>query len=233
MNPLYIVGFVIGAVLIIWGLLKTEPVEKHKTVTNPLEDIKSDLVTMNVREREIAVKKGKQPCPEETAMQIFDDFIVLFGSDIATSINSIIQRIINNRDIEPLIEFFKQFGDILDSNGYGLKIDLENDEVYKSSRIDLDQKKLKLKMRKKERDITQRNIDRASSLTYGLNSSILLRYILDSIPGVKREVPTIIRVTLEGIETMTEKVLTKMLNDLDKERKVTMNFNRNNIINHD
>jgi len=223
MNPLYIVGFAVGLGLIIYGLVKIEPVEKHKTVTNPLEDIKSDLTTMNICEREIAIKKGKQPCPEEAAIQISDDFTALFG-DITTFAISIIQNIIINHDVEPLIDFYKKVGDILDSNNYGLKTDLENVEVYKSSRIDLDQKKLKLKMRKKKRDVTQGNVHRVSSLTYGLNSSILLRYILNSIPEAKRRVPTIIRVTLEGIETTTEKVLTKMLNDLDKEWKVTVNF---------
>jgi hypothetical protein len=214
-----LIGIVL-AIVIIWQGRRTATSQQGGDLT--LEDIKSDLVTMNAREREIATKKGNQPCPKETAGQIYDDFSALFPSD--TVINSITQRVTRNHDIEPLIEFFRQFGDILDNNGYGLKMDLENDEVYKSSRMDLAQKKLKLKMGKKEKDITQRNIDRVSSLTYGLNSSILLRHILNSIPEVKSRVPTIIRVALESTETITEKMLTKLLNDLDKEWKVTVNF---------
>ena len=203
------IGLVLAIVIIWHGRRTAASQEKHK-----LEDIKSDLVTMNACERGIAIRKGKQPCSEETAGQIYDDFIALFSPD---TINSIIQRVISNRDIEPLIEFFKQFGEILDSNGYGLKVDLENDEVYKSSRISLAQKKLKLKMRKKKRNITQENIHRVSLLTYGLNSSILLRHILNSVPETKRSVPTNLRITLESIETTTEKVLPRLLNDLDKE----------------
>lgn len=204
-----LIGLVFAMVIIWQGRRTAASQERHK-----LEDIKSDLVTMNACERGIAIKKREQPCSEETAGQIYDDLIALFSPD---TINSIIQRSISNRDIEPLIEFFKQVGAVLDSNGYGLKVDLENDEVYKSSRIDLAQKKLKLKMRKKKRNITQANIHRVSTLTYGLNSSILLRHTLNSVPEAKGIVLTTIRVTLESIETTTEEALTRLLNDLDKE----------------
>lgn len=188
-----------------------------------LDDIKTDLVNMNIYQREVALKKAQQVCPEEVAMQIYDDFIALFGKDILKFTTSIIQRILSDRSADALIEFFKKFGDILDSNQYGLKVELEENELYKSARMDLTQKRVKLKVRKRKHVIIQKNIDRVCSLTYGLNSSILLRGILSTDPNLKRLVPAEIRITMEGIETETEKTLTTMLNDLKSEWKVTIN----------
>lgn len=220
MNPWYVVGVVIGVSLVIWGLLKKP---ESITVTNPLEDIKTDLTNMNMCEREVATKKAEQVCPEETAKQIYDDFVALFGEDLVTFTISLIQEITSKHDIEPLIEFFKNMGEILDTNSYGLKAELIDNDLYNSSRMDLSQKRLKLKMGKKKKATTQTNIHRVSLLTYGLNSLIVLRGSLNSVPEAKGIMPAVIKITLEGIETATEKILTQMLDDLENEWKVTIN----------
>jgi hypothetical protein len=53
-----------------------------------------------------------------------------------------------------------------------------------------------------------------------LNSAILFRHILNSIPEVKEAAPAEVRVLLEGIETVAEVNLIGMLNDLENEWKV-------------
>jgi len=115
------VGIVIGIALIVWGLLRSP---ESRTVTNPLEDIKTDLANMNICERKVATKKTEQICPKEIAKQIHNDFVALFGEDLVTFAISLIQQISSKHDVEPLIEFFKNMGEILDSNSYGLKTEL-------------------------------------------------------------------------------------------------------------
>lgn len=186
-----------------------------------LEDIKSCLITMNMYEREAATKKAKQQCPENTAKQIHDDFFVIFDAD---AFISIIQKAIMN-DIDPLIDFFKKFGDILDGNEYGLKGDLEDIELYKSSRRDLGQKRQKLHTTKERKAITQKNINRVRALTYGLNSSIILRGVLRSAPktnGMVHPAIRIVLVGLEGIEALVENSLAEMLDNLENEWEVNI-----------
>lgn len=206
------------AIIIIWqGRWAAKPSE--------LEDIKTDLLNMNMCQRDVALKKAQQACPEEIAMQICNDFIALFGKDIGTFTTSLIERIVSGRTIDAIVEFFKTSGDILDNNQYGLKVELEENELYRSSRMDLAQKRLKLKVRKKKGAIIQKNIDSVCSLSYGLNSSILVRSILSTNPKLKGLVPAEIRIAVEGIETATEKTLNTLLNDLDNEWKMTKKIN--------
>ena len=219
--------FAIGGISLIWGIWpqlfnRVLPISKPNNTANFLEDIKSDLVNMHMIERGLATKKASEPCPPKTAMQIYDDFIALFGENIVTFVTSLIGEILANRDVDPLIEFFKKFSEILDNNKYGLKTELESNESYKALQLDLTIKKLKLKMRRKKKAITQKNIDRACLLTYGLNSSILLRGVLGSVPEAHGIIPAVIRTTLEGIETATDKSLTDMLNNLENEWKATI-----------
>lgn len=186
-----------------------------------LEDIKSCLITMNMYEIEAATKKAKRQCPENTAKQIHDDFFVIFDAD---AFISIIQKAIMN-DIDPLIDFFKKFGDILDGNEYGLKGDLEDIELYKSSRRDLGQKRQKLHTTKERKAITQKNINRVRALTYGLNSSIILRGVLRSAPktnGMVHPAIRIVLVGLESIEALVENSLAEMLDNLENEWEVNI-----------
>jgi hypothetical protein len=230
-----ICGIAVGIGLIIWGLLKDE---SDTAKDNPLERIKADLVNMNICQKELAIKKAQQVCPKEVAMQIYNDFIALFGNDMATFIMSLMQKTLRDRTVDALIEFYKTFADILDSNQYGLKVELEENELYKASRMDLAQKRLKLKVGKKRDAIIQKNINRVCSLTYGLNSSILLRGILRTAPKLTKLIPATIKTNLENIETATEKTLTSMLNDLENEWKVNINalyilwFTKRNQIRH-
>jgi hypothetical protein len=216
------VGFmVIGAMVVIYGLFHGNKLIKEGNV-QLLGDIKADLVTLNNCEREAATQKAAQPCPQEIALQISEDFTALFGAGAITPAISIIQEVIKKRSVDPLVEFFKKFADILDNNGYGLKADLENNELYKSSRMDVAQKRLKLRMGKKKKAVTQKNINRVLELTYGLNCSILLKRILSPTPEAREFVPAEVRITLEGAETLAERVLNDMLNDLEKEWKVNV-----------
>lgn len=202
--------------------------EEHNT--RPLQDIKKDLLMISTYERDVATEKANQKCPKKTAEQIYEDWCSIRGRDFHKFIVSIIQSVVVNHDLDPLINFFKEIGDILDSNGYGLKVELQKNEAYKSYRMDVAQKRLNLKAGKKKSTIIQKNIDRVYSLTYGLNSSIVLRAIfnsmpkamLEAMPEAKRKALAVIRVTFESIETETDKVLNAMLNDLEKEWKVTI-----------
>lgn len=216
-------GFLVGVIFLasIWWIISSIRKQKlnQSEATKELEDIKSALITMNAYESEVATRKANQQCPENIAKQIHDDFFVIFD---ARAFMSILQRAIEN-DIDPLIDFFKKFGDILDGNEYGLKVELEDTEPYKSSRMDLAQKRQKLHTAKKRRAITQENINRVCSLTYGLNSSILLRGVLRSAPktnGIVHPAIRIVLVSLEGIETLIENSLTEMLDNLENEWKV-------------
>lgn len=136
-----VVGLLL-AIIIIWqgrkntGTSKGEKQDSNKNTTT-LEEIKSDLLKINLYQREAAIQKLKQVCSEEKAMKIYDDFVALFGPDLKVSAISRIQRIVVNRDIDLLLDFFKKFGDILNSNDYGLKTELENNEVYKQYRMNL------------------------------------------------------------------------------------------------
>jgi hypothetical protein len=226
--PWYWVGvscMVIGAMVVIYGLFHGSKLVREGDV-QLLGDIKADLVTLNNCEREAATKKAMQPCPKETALRIYEDFVALFGAGAITPAISIIQEVIKNRSVDPLVEFFKKYADILDNNGYGLKADLEDNELYKSSRMDVAQKRLKLRMGKKKKAVTQKNINRVLELTYGLNCSILLKRILSPTPEAREFVPVEIRIALEGAETVGERVLNDMLNDLENEWKVNIDYDK-------
>ncbi|OGO20712.1 MAG: hypothetical protein A2Z15_06340 [Chloroflexi bacterium RBG_16_50_11] len=164
----------------------------------------------------------KQKCPEKKALKIHDDFVALFGSDLQASAMSLIQKIVKDRDIDLLINFFKRFGDILDSNDYGIKVELENNDKYKSYSFDLAKKRLAIRKNKKESAIFQKNIDRVNNLVYGMNSTILLKGVLNSSSKTKEILPAQVKVFLEGIETLVEQNLNMMLNDLENEWKVTL-----------
>ena len=222
MNPWYIIGLAVGSGLIIYGLTKENSSVSHPKI-NPMEAIKADLISMNVIEKEIATKKALTPCSKEIAMQIYDDFISCFGTDIITYILDLAKEIIANRDIDALIKFFDRVSGIMDSNKYGLKAEIENSAIYKTSRLDLAQQRLKLKKDKKH-SITQKNIDRTRTLSYGLNSSILLRGTVDALPNAQKIMPAIIKTTLESIESEAEKTLNTMVNDLDSEWKVKVDI---------
>ena len=133
-----------------------------------------------------------------------------------------IEKVLIERSIDALIGFYKTCGDILDNNHYGLKVELEGNELYKATRMDLAQKRLQLKVEKSKANIIQGNINRVCLMSYGLNSSILIRAILCDTPKYREAMPAELRISMEGIETKSEAVLNAMLKDLEKEWKVTI-----------
>ena len=151
--------------------------DNEERVVNLIEEIKQSLVTLNAYERDAATLRAKMPCSRDTAIQIHDDFVEIFGDNVVNPIRSVLQEIVHKNSVDPLIAFFKKSGDILDSNKYGLKMALEEDDLYKSSRTDLSQSRVRLKMSNKKKRTTQKNIDRVRSLSYGLNSSVILRSV--------------------------------------------------------
>lgn len=216
----------VGFPLSIWSWLRGFKIQKNEDVKE-LEDIKYDLITMNTREREIAISKARQRCPKKIAMQIHNDCLDVWGTDFGQFIIPIIQSVIIKHDPDPLINFFKGFGDILDSNDYGIKKELERikeNDVYKKSYMDLKQKRLKLKFSKSKKKIIQTNINRIRDLSFGLSSSIILRGILNSIPKKQIRIPVQVRVGLENTETLTEKTLNDMLDNIDSRWKPKMSY---------
>jgi hypothetical protein len=223
----------IGVILTVW-VIKHDFNEKGKEhldeelmkgTANPLENIKTDLIKINAFEREAATRKAKQLCPEIKAVQIHDDCLEIWGTDINKFLAPILYSVIIKHNHDPVINFFKGFGDILDSNNYGLKAELQNNELYDSSRTDIAQKRLHLKTTdRKKKSITQKNINRVLSLIYGLNSTIILRGVLDSISTDKMRIPALVRVGLEGVETLGEQILNQMLDDLEHEWKPVLNL---------
>ncbi len=214
MNPLLVwgsvAGFIIGLALIAWGLLKTET--RLKPPGNLLEDIKSDLATMRMCERETATRKAETPCSRETAKYIVDDYTVLFEAFQAQ-----LPDVVTEGNFDALVEYSRRFGDMLDDNEYGLKSDLEYNETYRSSRMDLAQKRPILRMSRRKRAIVGANIDRVCSLSYGMNSHILFRGILSSVPEARAEASAELRVVLQGIEATLDRALNDVLEDLERD----------------
>lgn len=207
--------------LIIWQGRRAAGISELKDIKK-LEEIKTDLVNINIYEREVALEKAQKACPEKIARQIFADFKALFPEDPAELTEYFVEKILIERNVDALIGFYKTCGDILDNNHYGLKVELEGNELYKASRMDLAQKRLQLKVRKKKANIIQGNINRVCLLSYGLNSSILIRAILCDTPKYREVMPAELRISMEGIETKSEAVLNAMLKDLEKEWKMTI-----------
>ena len=118
---------------IIW-LIVTRSKEVKIKNTEILADIKSDLVALNAVESDIANTKLKTPCSSEKATQICNDFISVFGRNVVKLNKEILQNLISKGSVDPLIDFFTKLASILDSNQYGLKVDLGDSALYKSSR---------------------------------------------------------------------------------------------------
>lgn len=210
-----IAGMGAGAGLIIWGLLKGEPdIEKD----NPLEDIKQDLVTMNTIERNTATKISSQiDLPPTTVIQIGEDYKKALGDFWGEFIN-----IVLNKDYNAWVKYFNTVGQILDMHKAGLKFALIDNEEYKATKSDLEQKRLRLKPEKRHR-FTQANIVSVEHLSYGVNSHIILRGILANPAGYVEVIPMEIRCELEEAENTSETILKIMLDDLEgdwtKEKK--------------
>lgn len=221
---------IIWGVAVIWAIItfalwrksrgKYTVRDEESSKKSPIEDIKDDLITLNSREKEAATKRVKENYPEEIAIRIYDNFVATFGGNIASIITNVIKGIVQKRNTDPLIEFFKKLGDILDSVSFGLKSLLVDDNLYKATLEDLAKKRLKVKGDKNKKATIQSNIARVRDLSYGLNSSVILRGVLSHLPPERLKLLSVIIVNLEGIEKSMETTLNAMLDDLENEWKV-------------
>jgi hypothetical protein len=216
MNPWYIVGFVIGSGLIIYGLVRGSVVSLPET--GLIKAIKKDLVNMNVIERNTATKIASQiDLPPTTILQIGKDYERLLGEFWGKVVN-----IVLNKDYNAWVEYFNTAGQILDMHRVGLKLALIDNEEYKAAKLDLEQKRLHLKPEKRHR-FTQANIVSVEHLSYGVNSHIILRGILAKPADYVEVIPMEIRRELEEAENTSETILKIMLDDLEgdwtKEKK--------------
>jgi len=213
--PLYWLGvalMVIGAGLGIYGWFG-KPYKESKL----LDEIKALLVEIDACERNAAIKKGKQKCPRKAIEQITKDAVEIYGN-LFSFITSMVDNVLGEGNIDYLIGFFAQFGDIMDAEDCGLKSELSETETYSKLNTDLAKKRANLEGRKRERDIVEKNIDRVRALTYGVNSSRVFREVLKSIPEA-RNLPRYIMVRLESMEAAMQRLLPKMLRTLDSEWK--------------
>lgn len=219
MNLWYVAGLIIGVGLIVWGLLKNSD-GQTKTKNIPLYEIKDDLIILNSREKEAAAKRVKESYSEEIAIRIYDNFVATFGGNIASIVTNVIKKIVQKQNTDPLIEFYKKLGDILDSVNFGLKRLLEDDNLYKTTLEDLAKQRVRIKGSKKKRTIIQDNVARVRDISYGLNSSVILRGVLTYLPSERLQLLSMVVINLEGIEKSMETTLSAMLNDLENEWKV-------------
>jgi len=208
-------GIAAGVGLIIWGLFKDEA---DMARDNPLEDIKQDLVTMNTIERNTATEMSTQlELPKETVIEILEDCQGVLDNCLSKSISICLEK-----DYDTLITYCHTVGKILDANKVGLKSALINNEVYKASKLELEQKRLRLKPAKRHK-LAQSNIVRVEELSYGVNSFIMLRGMLGKFQGYTKGTPIDLRLRLEGIEDVSGAMLKAMLDDLEgdwsKEKK--------------
>ncbi len=227
-NTSWIPSTILWGIAGVWFLATLIYLIKHRhdkghdvkeNIATPLESIKSDLITLNAYEKETATEMARESCPQDKAIMIHDDFVSNYGGNIVSVISSVIRDVVRKRSVDSLIEFFKKIGDILDSDDCGLEKSLEKNVGYKSTRVELAQKRMKLKTGKKRRRIIQRNIDRVLALSYGLSSSVVLRGVLTII--LKESIYSPMRAMLESIETAMEKSLNAMLDDLENEWTVS------------
>lgn len=202
---------VIGAGLGIYGWFG-KPYKQSKL----LDEIKVLLVEIDACERNAAVKKGKQKCPRKVIEQITEDAVEIYGN-LFSFVTSMVDNVLGEGNIDYLIGFFAQFGDIMDAEDYGLKAELSETQTYSKLNTDLAKKRANLERGKSEA-IIEKNVDRVRALTYGINSSRVFREIIKSNPEAKN-LPTEIMVKLESMEAAMQRLLPKMLRTLDSEWK--------------
>lgn len=188
-----------------------------------LNDIKSILVDIDTCERNAAVKKSKQQHSENIIKRIARDAYAVFSSSIPSVASAVLNES-GEGDIGYLISIFTKLSNILDIENYGLKAELSGTAPYEDLNADLAKKRAEIQARKGKRALIQKNIDRISSLTYGVNSCIIHKEIIKSAPKSKRP-PVKMLMAIEAMDNAARKALPRFLNDLDKEWKWKVNLN--------
>jgi len=200
---------VAGAVVLIYGWRYGDRLIKEEA-ENLLDDIKASLVNMNVIERDTATEMSyKMDITKETAIKVFRDCGKVMD-DCLSEINNIPP----NKQYDTLAIYSEAVGKILDMNNVGLKSALIDNEVYKAYKLELEQKRLRLKPVKRYK-LTQTNIIRIEKLSYGVNSFIILRGMLEKFEGYIKGTPIEERIRSHGIENYSAAILKAMLEKLE------------------
>jgi len=227
-NPPFWLFWLLLSLAIIFALIMAIRDVKKQTLkqeVNLLGDIKSDLITLNKYEKEVATKKSKKRMSSAELNKIKCDFQNYITNTVIPLFTNISTLPSKEQMLDSIIKFFIGVGDILDSNGYGLKENLVNITEYNSAKEDIANKQLRL--RKKNRILIQKHIRKAMLLNYGLNSVIIFRNIYRSSPEFRVNIPLNYNTMVESAERVGDKFLTGMLENLDAdwEKIITINFN--------
>jgi hypothetical protein len=224
----YWVGLVImvlGAGVGIYGWIHGNKLIKEGN-ENLLGEIKSVLIEIDTCERNAAIKKSKQTHSGDIAKRITRDAFEVFGSSMPF-IASALQKESREIDIDYFITLFSKLADILDTENYGLKSELSGTQLYEKLNAVLTKKRVNLQVRKKQRILIEKNIDRIFTLTYGVNSFIIHKEIIKGVPESKN-LPRKMLMTIERVDTAMRELLPKLLNDLNNEWKWKVNINEPN-----
>lgn len=214
---LFWVLLVISIGLATWRTIE----DTKKSIHNEekLDSIKNTLIDIGKHEREVANKQSGIAYSDNVKAHVKQDFIAFYP---ASQIGFIIQEAFEKNNANPLINFYGKFGDILDANGCGLKLQLQSIPQYNDAQANLTSKSVTLRLRRKKLELVQSNITRVLKGGYGLNSGIVLRSMLKTIhPRNKSEDAALhsVIVGLEEIENIGREFLTYGLNHLDKKWK--------------
>lgn len=217
---LFWVLLVIAIGLATWRTI--EDTKKSLDNEDRLDAIKSDLIAIDKYEKDAAVAQGKAPYSNSQIASIENDFNSLYT---ISAFEAVIQQVISG-NVEPLFEFFRAIGDILDASGCGLKLQLQSISQYGDTSASLTGKLVTLRIRTKKRELIRSNVIRLQKAGYGLNSGMVLRGMLKRArPRTKNEqaVARSVVVGLEALENMGREFLTYGLSHLDSQWKLRYN----------
>jgi hypothetical protein len=150
-----------------------------------LNAIRDAFIDIDKYEKEAAIKQSKNPPSNNVKARITQDLVTLYP---LSHVESIIREGVERDNPDPLINFYENFGEILDANNCGLKAQLEGMPQYNETLAKLTGTSVGLRFRKKKMDLIHGNIERLLRGEYGLNSGIILRNMLKtSQPRSKSE----------------------------------------------
>jgi hypothetical protein len=166
---------------------------------------------------------GKVP-PDNVKARMTRDLITYYP---ISRIESVVEAATTRNNVDPLLIFYKKFGDILDANGYGLKLQLQRVPEYYDALAALTTMSVTLRLRKRKIELIQGNVDRLINGEYGLNSGIVLRDMLKTSRQRSSNESDLIHsavLGLEALENIFRQFLTYGLQHLDKKWKPQLNF---------
>jgi hypothetical protein len=180
-----------------------------------LSNIKSDLIKISKYEKDAAIKRVVEPCSTINAINIKEDIRATVNIKVITDI---VKKALVG-DIDPLIRFYFQIGNILNVNNYGLEGTIDK-KLYKIAEDDLEANRATLKDLSENFVVTQNNISRLRDYFFGLNSSNILKEVFkpksfedEKANGVMR----LVLLSLEPIKAAMEKDFQYCLDNLDEQ----------------